>query len=512
MDAIVLTTHGKVHGLEHEGLLQFRGIAYARPPVAALRFKAPLAPESWQGVRDAQHFPPAAIQEVSPMNPVGKTSEDCLYLNLWTPAADRKKRPVMVWIHGGSFVSGSASMPQYQCAQLVKRGDVVALTLNYRLGILGFGHLKEYYGDRVDSNLGLRDQIAALEWVRDNIAEFGGDPENITLFGESAGAICIAALLTSPRIKGLVKNAIIQSGSPDYVLTSAEAERLRTLYWPLLELSHDQALWTLPAENFLKAQHVALKQCVQRGEHVHPMPLYGMTLIPVVGDDVLPHSPLDCFKTSKIDANILLGTMSQEWNFFLKVPQGVKGSFVDRYKDLDLEGLQKLFERSLPGSGEDALRTYYHDQRLFTDTDTHFSHKLLDLYGDFESDKAFGMPSLRIAEQQSAFGGSVYQYLCTWNQGSFGAAHAADIPLVFGEVDSGFGRLFTGGGQGAREMSEKIQDAWLAFAHCGNPSTEALGEWPSYSAQRPLTMELGARCRVFEKAQDAIKLFWAQRL
>lgn len=512
MDAVVSTTNGKLRGLAFDGGWQFRGIPYAAPPLAELRFKAPARLVPWQGTRDAHHYPPAAIQDVGPANPVGVISEDCLYLNVWTPAIDRKKRPVLVWIHGGSFVSGSASMPQYQCHQLVKRGDVVAVTINYRLGILGFAHLKDLYGERVDSNLGLRDQIAALAWVRDNIAEFGGDPDNITLFGESAGAICIATLLTSPLIKGWIKNAIIQSGSPDYVLVPAEAERLRSLYWPELELASDSALWSQPAESFLKAQRLVLKKSAQRGLHRQAMPLYGMTLIPVVGDDVLPRSPLDFFKNTPINTRILLGTMSQEWNFFLKVPQGAKGAFVDRYQDINLAGLQALFERSLPGAGEAALQAYYHESASFKENDPQFSAKLLDLYGDFESDKAFGEPSLCIAEHQSALGGQVFHYLCSWDKGAFGAAHAADIPLVFGEVDSGFGRMFTGGGDEARALSEKMQDAWLAFARTGNPSTPALGEWPVFSPQAPNTMELGSRCQLFKQHHGAVRRFWAQRL
>jgi para-nitrobenzyl esterase len=512
MESTVSTHYGKLVGLTQQGFTAFRGIPYAQPPVDALRFRAPQKLSPWVGVRDATRYPPSAIQEVSPMNPVGQTSEDCLYLNLWTPAADKKARPVMVWIHGGSFVSGSASMPQYDGSSLAKRGDVVVVGINYRLGLLGFAYLKERFGSRVGSNIGLRDQIAALEWIKENIADFGGDPENITLFGESAGAICIASLLCSPVAKGLFRNAIVQSGSPDYFLKAEEAERLRSLYWEKLELAKDDDIFTLPASGLLKAQRFAMKQGVQRGDYSSPMPLFGMPLVPVLGDDILPEVPLRYLADNATGVNLLLGTMSQEWNYFLKVPMGPKGSVADKYSDLDVAGLQKLMERALPGAGEAAMLAYYHSGGGFDEGVAGLSGKLLDLYGDFESDKAFGVPSVRLAENQAQLGGKVYHYLCSWDKGPFGAAHAADIPLVFGCVDSGIGKMFTGGGEGAQRLSNTMQDAWLAFARTGDPSCAALGQWPCYEKDTRFTMELGEKCTLHKNVREIENNFWKGRI
>lgn len=508
MDETVSTVQGEVRGLVQADFTQFRGIPYAKPPIGSRRFRKPQVMDAWKGIRDAKRFPASSIQDVGPMNPVGNVSEDCLYLNLWTPAADSKKRPVMVWVHGGSFVSGSASMPQYSGESLCRRGDVLVVNINYRLGILGFAYLKEEYGDRVDMNLGLWDQLAALEWIYENIVKFGGDPDNVTLFGESAGAACIAALLTSPKIKGLVKNAIIQSGSPDYVLQAQEAERLRALCWPLLELKENEDIWNIPAERFLKAQRFCLKQLVQRGDYDVPMPLFGMSLVPVFGDDLLPVSPLEYYAEKGIDGvNILIGTMADEWALFLKVPQGGGGS-TEKYKNLDKAGLKKLFERSLPGRSEEALFHYLEKRQDLNETSEDYSERLLDLYGDFESDKAFGVPSVRIAEYQSGFHHAVFHYLCTWDKGSFGAAHAAELPLIFGDVDSGIGRIFTGGGEEAAQLSVLMQDAWIAFARTGRPATPALGSWPAYESDRRVTMELGARCGLRENLRAQEYVFW----
>jgi len=210
--------------------------------------------------------------------------------------------------------------------------------------------------------------------------------------------------------------------------------------------------------------------------------------------------------------NLLLGTMSQEWNYFLKVPMGPKGSVADKYSDLDVAGLQKLLERALPGAGEQAILAYYHSRGGFDESAAGFSAKLLDLYGDFESDKAFGLPSIRMAEYQAQHGAKVYNYLCSWDKGPFGAAHAADIPLVFGGVDSGVGKIFTGGGEGAQKLSNTMQEAWIAFAKTGDPSCASLGQWPCYEESSRFTMELGEKCTLHKNVREIENSFWDGRI
>jgi para-nitrobenzyl esterase len=229
--ALVETNYGKVQGIEDNGVRVFKGIPFAQPPVGRLRFRAPQAPRPWAGVRDAREYGPAAVQNQSLLGPalgfdIGPSNEDCLYLNVWTPGLEGR-RPVLVWIHGGAFVMGAGSQALYDGTTLSSRGDVVVVTINYRLGCLGFLRLPGGNGDGMGSgNEGLLDQIAALEWVRDNIAGFGGDPRNVTIFGESAGSISVATLLGTPRAQGLFQRAILQSGSANLVSSRDHAERV----------------------------------------------------------------------------------------------------------------------------------------------------------------------------------------------------------------------------------------------------------------------------------------------
>ena len=221
MSATVSIHQGKLEGDEQNGLFVFKGIPFAAPPVGARRWLAPEKPASWTGVRDARRFGAVAHQNkmmlsaLSAMVVDGEQSEDCLTLSVWTPALDGKRRPVMVWIHGGGFTIGSGSQPIYDGSVLARRGDVVLVTVNYRLGPLGYLRLADVTGGKIaaSGNEGMLDQVAALEWVRDNIAEFGGDPGNVTIFGESAGGMSVGTLLAMPAARGLFHKAIPQSGA-----------------------------------------------------------------------------------------------------------------------------------------------------------------------------------------------------------------------------------------------------------------------------------------------------------
>jgi para-nitrobenzyl esterase len=218
MTHVIKTGAGQMRGVHEEGVLAFRGIPYAQPPIGPLRFRPPHKPVAWDGVRDACDYGPAPMQVNNPFSSqIGlppAVHEDCLFLNVWTPAADDAHRPVLVWLHGGAFVFGAGSLPLFNGARLAARGDVVVVTLNYRLGLFGFLRGTGVCGDGLDStgHEGLLDQIAALEWVRDEIGGFGGDPHNVTVFGQSAGAGSAALLMIMPRAHDLVHKVIQQSG------------------------------------------------------------------------------------------------------------------------------------------------------------------------------------------------------------------------------------------------------------------------------------------------------------
>jgi para-nitrobenzyl esterase len=280
------TSHGRLQGLRQEDVCIFRGVPFARAPVGPLRFRPPQALQGWCGVRDVRAYGPSAPQNKGdPLASIFEDcsqgqSEDCLTLNLWTPATDGARRPVLVWIHGGRFVRGSASEIPIDGAALARRGDIVVVAIQYRLGPLGFLHVNG--GRPWDSNVGLRDQIAALEWVRSEIAAFGGDPDNVTLSGQSAGAISAGALLCSPRARGLFHRAILQSGPP-VGLDPAVASPVADTLLQSLALTDPEHLRHLPVEALLASEEACNASPGSR-------PL-GLPYMPVVDGDVLPADP-----------------------------------------------------------------------------------------------------------------------------------------------------------------------------------------------------------------------------
>src|SRR5690242_15073673 len=275
MEVVVGTRRGRVRGRAEAGLAVFRGVPYGRPPVGPLRFAPPEPPPAWTGTRDCTRFAPSASQNGALIGPVmslgiGGTAEDCLYLNVWTPAADRRRRPVLVWIHGGAFVLGSGSQMLYDGSALARRGDVVVVTINYRLGAFGFLRLRERFGQRLPAtgNEGLLDQIAALEWVRDEIEAFGGDPEQVTVFGESAGSMSCATLLAMPRARGLFHRAILQSGGANFVWPCEIATRLAEHVVAELGVTSPEALQTLEADRILEVQRRFFGDLLLGEDHV----------------------------------------------------------------------------------------------------------------------------------------------------------------------------------------------------------------------------------------------------
>src|SRR5258705_2474524 len=261
MGRIVATSRGRLEGSEEGGLVVFRGIPFARAAVGPLRFRPPEPAAPWDGVREARRFGPAAPQNAAEMGPIfrlgiGETAEDCLHLSVWTPVPDGARRPVLVWIHGGAFVLGAGSQLLYDGSTLARRGDVVVVTLNYRLGALGFLHLATRFGAALPAsgNEGLLDQITALEWVRDEIAGFGGDPGNVTIFGESAGSMSCATLLGTPRAQGLFHRAILQSGAANYVWPRETAAAVADAFLAALDVGTPEALLAAPPERILAAQ------------------------------------------------------------------------------------------------------------------------------------------------------------------------------------------------------------------------------------------------------------------
>ena len=296
----------------------FRGIPFARPPVGNLRFRPPEAPEPWTGVRSAREFGASAQQGDLFLHAggwdVGKRDEDCLYLNVTTPGADAARRPVLFWIHGGIYIVGSGSQSLYDAETLVQRGDVVVVTINYRLGAFGFLHLNDLLGEEfgASGNAGTLDQLAALRWVRDNIEAFGGDPANVTIFGESAGGMSVATLMGMPSAAGLFRRAIPQSGAAHAVSTRERATQIATGLLDELGIALGDAtrLREISAGEILAARDELSGTAVGGGDGI-------MDYQPVVDGDALPQPPIEAIRAgSSANIDMLIGTTRDEWNLF----------------------------------------------------------------------------------------------------------------------------------------------------------------------------------------------------
>ncbi len=498
MGVVVETGCGKLEGCELGGLHAFCGIPYAKPPLGALRFAAPQPGEPWSGVRDAGRFGPSAPQakldfDLVPGLDVGAQSEDCLTLNVWTPAADAARRPVLVWIHGGAFTSGSGSQGLVDLRPLARRGEVVAVSLNYRLGALGFLHLADLPGDSRDAtgNAGILDQVAALAWVRANIQRFGGDPDNVTIFGESAGGDSVGTLLGTPSARGLFQRAVAQSGAAHDVHGRDAATALARELLRELELSPDalERLWDVPVEALLAAQEPCFARARRAGRQ---------SFQPVVDGDALPEPPLEAVRRGLArDVPLLVGTARDEEKLF---------GFLDpQLAKLDEAGLLERVEARVPGRGR-ALVDAYRAARA-----GRAAVEPRELYFAIESDRKFRIPAVRLAEAQAEHQ-RTYAYLFTWESplmdGALGACHGVDVPFVFGAIGSKGADRFVGGGPEAEALCARTMDAWLAFARGGDPNGAGLPDWPAYDSARRATMLLGRRCELADAPLDEERRAW----
>jgi para-nitrobenzyl esterase len=464
MPPTVETASGTVHGSQGPGFQAFLGIPYAAPPVGDRRFRPPAPPPQWAGVRDATSPGPWA-----PQNPTLRAAriggedagqdEDCLTLNVWTPAADGARRPVMVWIHGGGFETGSGAGLLYRGNRLAVRGDVVVVTINYRLGVLGFAvsdALRDE--DGVAGNWGLLDQVAALRWVRDNIAGFGGDPGNVTIFGESAGGMSVSTLLGTPAAAGLFRRAIAESGPPS--VRSLESGE-QTLAAILTELDLPAApagiagLREMPVERLLVAQ-AALSARRRLGE-------VGLPFSPVVESGSLPETPLAVARRGgAAPVELTIGTNREETTLF---SIGDRQAFA-----LDDAALRRRLSRVLPGRVDDAIEVYAKAR-----SDRGEAVTPTALWTAILTDVVFRVPSLRFAEAQAGHQPNTFVYLFTWPTpvlgGILGSPHALEIPFVFGTYEEGGFAAFTGADRdpGAAVLAGRVMDAWTAFARTGSP-------------------------------------------
>ncbi|MBK7949682.1 MAG: carboxylesterase/lipase family protein [Deltaproteobacteria bacterium] len=508
MSSTVSTRSGQLEGESFGGGVRFRGVPFAKPPIGPLRFRAPEPPEPWTGVRDARDYAPSAPQ-IGPVNRIirgligaagSRQSQDCLYLNVWTPKCDGARRPVMVWLHGGAFILGSGSTSLYSGEQLATRGDVVVVTLNYRLGALGFLSWKDACvgSDVPPANLGLRDQILALAWVRDNVEAFGGDPENVTVFGESAGAMSIGTLLGVPSARGLFHKAILQSGAAHNVSTPEKAAQIAAQFFELLGIDapSPEALAEIPVTRLMEAQARATVGIgLENGM---------MAWQPCIDGDLIPENPLAAIDRGDArDVPILIGTNRDEYRLF---------TFFDRDHVNDAQLASRVRRIAHRGQQEDAalaeriLNTYGPPTGT---RDPGASERWIALQGD----RIFHFPATRLADAQSVHQPMTHAYLFEWTLplvgGGLGACHGLDLPFVFGATRSGLLRVGLVANRAAARLADVMQDAWVAFARTGVPAASGLPDWPAYETHRRYTMTLGGTRGVVKDPHEAARAFWA---
>jgi para-nitrobenzyl esterase len=498
--AVVCVRSGKLEGIYANGQYEFRGVPYAAPPIGALRWLPPQPVTPWDGIRSAKEFGAISLQNQMPGSDAlpglainDPQDEDCLFLNVWTPGLDDARRPVMVWIHGGAFIIGAGSQLMYQRSTLVPRGDVVLATINYRLGALGFMNLKEITGGRIPATgcEGLLDQIAALEWVRDNIKGFGGDPDNITVFGESAGGMSIGCLMGMPAARGRLQKAILESGAANTVSSLKDSVEAAAQFLDILNLKHGDVdrIRSLSAQQIMSAQQ-KLGDIMRERE-------YRMTPFqPVVDGAVMPEIPIVAIqKGSASGVQTLIGTNLDEFQLFNLMDPALRR--------IDEAGMIGRLENFIPPEYVPRVVAAYRKARENRGEGT----APADLLTAIQSDLMFRLSALRLAEAQCKNHQPAYNYLFTWKSpvagGMLGSCHALEIGFVFGNYDD----TFCGSGPEADALSRKIQDAWTAFARTGNPSCNSLGQWAPYGNQRT-TMILDKICRAENAPYEEERAVW----
>jgi para-nitrobenzyl esterase len=459
VDAVVETRFGRVRGSARRGVVAFRGIPYGRPVEGALRFALPRPPEPWPGIRDCAASGPGAPQRsampgwLSAL--VGNPREiglDCLRLHVFTPSADGARRPVLFWIHGGGFVFGAGGSPVYHAGSLARDHDVVVVAINYRLGALGFGQLASLVRDeRFAWNAGLEDQLAALAWVREHAASFGGDPENITVFGESAGAMSIGALLGMPGACARFARAICQSGAAHHCSSAEGAARAAHGLLRALDLSPARApaLLEIPIDALVDAQARATASA--------PLRFGLLPWQPAVDGARLAAAPLDAIAAgSARGVELLIGTNRDEYNLFL-LSRAVRR--------MDEARLATATARVLGEAHAPEALALYRALRPHAAP--------IERWSLLQTHRVFRAPAERLASLQARHA-QVFSYLFTWTSAlapSFvGSCHALEIPLLFDTWRRPALRWLYAGG---RPLARSLQASWAAFARSGKPADPA---------------------------------------
>ena len=477
---IVQTRSGALLGKQKNGVFQFNGIPYAAPPTGKDRFKRAMPVAPWDEIRDATRFGPAA-----PQTPCGgmtdnvqvRWNEDCLFLNICTPGIDQQKRPVLVWIHGGAYRTGQGAIPWYNGTSFAVNGNIVVVSINYRLGALGFTDLSEYGEDYATSGInGTLDQITALEWVRDNIADFGGDPDQVTIAGESAGGFSVTTLLGSERAQGLFHRAIPQSGAAHHTLTKTTGQHVTELFMRELNAQNLQQILAADVQEILEAQQNASMAFEKSGAGGGVQAFY-----PVEGNEIIPDSLLTAIR-SGVGATVpvLTGTNKDEASLFIMA---------------EVSTAQLNQQVDLLGGGQDLIDAY---KRIYPSATT------TDIAIAISTDFTFKIPAIRLAEARYALGAETHLYQFNWESrtGNLKATHALEIPFAFNTLESAGVKLFIGDGPLPQALADKMHQTWTTFI-----KGEQL-DWPGYDTTKRATMHFDTSSHLVENAELALLTAW----
>ena len=511
----VTVSHGVLAGSEAGGVFAFRGIPYAAPVSGERRWLPPAPPEPWTGIRDATRFGNICPQESPPNRwlagragrvfietlwEIEPDGDDCLNLNVWSPSLDpHAKLPVMFWIHGGAFTTGSGSLPIYDGANLAKK-DVVVVSINYRLGLMGSFVAPGMFDDEFcGANRGFLDQVAALGWVQEHIHAFGGDPDNVTIFGESAGGQSVAVLLASPVTKGLFRRAIAQSGTPELGSPVPDHERFAVDLLNAIGIeSGDRAgLSRLSARDTVDAMRVARKLLAKGTEDTYGALLANGNIGCVHGDDFLPLGILESLQGGVgRDVDLMIGTVREDGRLFPLVmpgPESVASALCMRYFQRLMiprnqpEVVFNRYRSAMPGASKSAIR------------------------GQILTDCMFRRGSVRAAELHAGGNpGRTWLYQFNWSSpvlgGAIGAMHGIDVPFANRNLEA-FAPLL-GDLTPLHDLADTVSDAWLSFARHGEPSASGMPTWQPFDAERRATMVFDTRIELKHDVDRALRDIW----
>ncbi|HVC77887.1 MAG TPA: carboxylesterase family protein [Candidatus Micrarchaeaceae archaeon] len=509
---VAKTTSGRVEGMDDRGTIAFKGIPFAAPPVGPLRFRPPQPPPSWDGVRRCHEPGPACPQDSGLASLRYRASEpkseDCLYLNLWTPALDDARRPVLVFLHGGGYQSGSGAVAVYNGAQFARHGAVL-ITCNYRLALFGFLYLDELFkGFEGTGNLAILDHIRVLEWIRENIAAFGGDPENVTVFGSSAGGISVGALMASHRAKGLFRRAAPMSSGPGPARLPELATRVAQRFLDIVDVrpGDTEALLALPTARLVlipesssipdrvqsEPRDSSLMRALREVAGGHPTQS-------VVDGIVLTKTPLEAVAGgSAAGVDLLAGCTTEElrgsfWKLTAPAPDPDLSAGAHAIPDEEKYDLAKLFDHN--GHPLQEVRRVYSESLLAAGrpvTDR-------DIYAAASSDGMI-MRTIKFSEAQSLHHVGTYMYQFAWPSpaagGLLGAFHGMATPFIFDNLHEDPSWEAVLGAAPPERIAAQFHGALVKFAATGKPGHELLPEWPAYEVGRRATMRFDVESRL----------------